>query len=148
MSPLILDTGPLVALLDRRDPHHEWVSPRFAKVSGPLVTTGAVVTEATFLLQHVRDGIARLFEFLTHPRVRILDSFQPAGLRAAAILMQRYADTPMDLADATLVVLAGELGTHRVLTIDERGFRTYRLARNQSFRLILQDGDGDGKLAT
>jgi predicted nucleic acid-binding protein len=143
MSPLILDTGPIVALLDRRDPLHEWVAPRFAKVSGPLFTTGAVVTEATYFLQNVRDGVARLFEFLAQPRIRILDSFLPSGLGAAAILMQRYADTPMDFADATLVVLAGELGTHRVLTLDERGFRTYRLGRNRSFRLILQDGDVD-----
>ena len=140
MNPLILDTGPIVALLDRKDPYHEWVWPRFAKVAGPLVTTGAVVTEATFFLQNVKDGIARLCEFLIHPRIRILDSFQPAGLRAAAILMRRYADTPMDFADATLVVLATELGTCRVLTLDERGFRTYQLGRNRSFRLILQGG--------
>jgi predicted nucleic acid-binding protein len=73
----------------------------------------------------------------------LLDSFQPAGLRAAAALMHRYADTPMDFADATLVVLAGDLGVHRVLTLDERGFRTYRHGRNQPFRLILQDGDED-----
>jgi predicted nucleic acid-binding protein len=143
MSPLILDTGPIVALLDRNDPHHEWVGPRLGKVSGPLVTTGAVVTEATFLLQNVRDGIARLCEFLAHRQIRIPDSFQPTGLRAAAILMQRYADTPMDFADATLVVLAGELGTHRVLTLDERGFRIYRHGRNRPFRLILQDGEED-----
>lgn len=144
MNPLILDTGPIVALLDRKDPYHEWVAPRFAKVSGPLVTTGAVVTEATFFMQNVREGIARLCEFLAHRQIRILDGFQPAALRAAAIFMQRYADTPMDFADATLVVLAGHLGTRRVLTLDERGFRTYRYARNRSFRLILQDGDEDG----
>jgi uncharacterized protein len=141
MKPLILDTGPVVALLDRKDPHHEWVSPRFARVAGPLVTTGAVVTEASFFLQHVKDGIARLCEFLAHPQVRIFDSFQLSGLRAAAILMHRYADTPMDFADATLVLVAGELGTNRVLTLDERGFRTYRHGRNRAFRLILQDGE-------
>lgn len=56
MKPLLLDTGPIIAFLDRGDPHHEWVWPRFAEVSGPLVTTGAVVTEATFFLQHARNG--------------------------------------------------------------------------------------------
>ena len=139
MRPSLLDTGPLVALLDRKDPNHEWVSPRFSSVLGHLVTTGAVVTEATFFLQNVRDGIVRLFELLTNPRVEIRDSFQPLRLRAAAEFMNRYADTPMDFADATLVVLAEELETDRVLTLDERGFRAYRHRRNRPFMLVLQE---------
>jgi len=139
MSPSLLDTGPVVALLDRKDPRHEWVSPRFNCLQGRLVTTGAVVTEATFFLQDVRDGILRLFELLANPRVEIRDSFQPLQLRAAAALMDRYADTPMDFADATLVVLAEELETNRVLTLDERGFRTYRFGRNRAFSLVLQE---------
>jgi uncharacterized protein len=141
MKPALLDTGPLVALLDRRDSDHQWVAPRFGKVVGRLVTTGAVVTEATFFLQNARDGIARLFELLENPKIEIRDSFQPVGLRAAVDLMNRYADTPMDFADATLVVLAEKLETDRVLTLDERGFRTYRHGENRAFRLVLQDGE-------
>ena len=140
MRPLLLDTGPIVAFLDRKDPLHAWVSPRFGNVLGRLVTTGAVVTEATFFLQNVRDGISRLFDLLANPRIEIRDGFQVPSLRAAAILMERYADTPMDFADATLVVLANELGTDQVLTLDERGFRTYRHGRTRAFRLVLQDG--------
>jgi uncharacterized protein len=139
MKPILLDTGPLVAILDRSDPYHAWVTPRFGGVSGSLVTTGAVVTEATFFLQNVRDGIARLFELLANPRIEIRDSFQSPRLLAAAALMKRYADTPMDFADATLVVLAHELETDRVLTLDEKGFRTYRHGRNRPFSLILQE---------
>jgi uncharacterized protein len=139
MKPSLLDTGPVVALLDRKDPHHDWVAPRFNRLQGRLVTTGAVVTEATFFLQDVRDGIARLFELLASPKVDIRDSFQPLQLRAAAELMDRYADTPMDFADATLVALAAELETELVLTLDERGFRTYRHGRNRPFKLVLQE---------
>lgn len=58
MKPLLLDTGPLVALLDRNDSYHGWIAPRFGSLTGPLVTSGAVVTEATFFLQDVKDGIA------------------------------------------------------------------------------------------
>lgn len=139
MKPLLLDTGPLVALLDRNDSYHRWVAPRFGSLTGPLVTSGAVVTEATFFLQNVKDGIACLFEFLANPRIHIFDCFKPSKLEAAAVLMHRYADTPMDFADATLVVLAGELETKQVLTLDERGFRTYRYGRNAFFHLVLQD---------
>jgi predicted nucleic acid-binding protein len=131
MIPSLLDTGPVVALLDRKDPYHDWVVPRFHRLQGRLVTTGAVVTEATFFLQNVRDGISRLFELLANPRVEVRDSFQPRQPRSAAAFMERYASTPMDFADATLVVLAEELEADRVLTLDERGFRTYRHRRSK-----------------
>jgi hypothetical protein len=54
--------------------------------------------------------------------------------------MEKYSDTPMDFADATLVGLAQELEIDRVLTLDERGFRAYRHGRNRHFRLVLQEG--------
>ena len=139
MRPCLLDTGPVVALLDRKDPNHDWVSPRFKQLQGRLVTSGAVVTEATFFLQNVRHGIDRLFELLGNPRVEIRDVFHPPSLRSAAALMERYADTPMDFDSYTLVVLAHELETNQVLTLDERGFRSYRFSRNRAFALVLQD---------
>ena len=139
MKPLLLDTGPIVAVLDRRDPYHEWVLPRFQALQGRLVTTGAVVTEVAFFLQNVRDGIQRLFEFVEASRVEIPDAFTADRLRWAFALMNTYADTPMDFADATLVVLAEELGTEQIITADERGFRTYRHCGNEPFRLLLQD---------
>jgi hypothetical protein len=140
MKPFLLDTGPIVALLDRNDSYHDWTSLRFNSLQGRFATTGAVVTEAMFFLQDVRDGIARLFDFLESPKVEIRDSFRLSKLRAAAALMERYRDIPMDFADATLVVLAEELETDRVLTLDERGFRAYRHGRNRAFSLALQEG--------
>jgi hypothetical protein len=139
MRLTVVDTGPIVALLDRNDPWHGWVLPRFNGLQGRLVTTGAVLTEAMFFLQDVPDGVARLIELVADPQVVIRDCFQPLQLSAAARLMGRYADTPMDFADATLVVLAEDLNTERILTLDERGFRTYRYGRNRSFTLVLQD---------
>ena len=64
MKPSLLDTGPIIALLDRSDPWHAWVVPRIGGLRGRLVTTGAVVTEAMFFLQDAKDGIARLLEEL------------------------------------------------------------------------------------
>lgn len=140
MKPIILDTGPIVALLDKKDPCHDWVVPKFNQLRGRLVTSGAVVTEATFFLQDARDGMDRLLELLECLSIEVFDVFQTRHIRAASLLMRRYADTPMDFADATLVVLAAELATNRVVTLDERGFRTYRHGRGQAFQLLLQDG--------
>lgn len=140
MKPCLLDTGPIVAWLDRGDSWHARVAPGIGRLRGRLVTTGAVVTEAMSFLQDTRDGIARLLELLANPRIEIRNCFEPAKLRAAAALMETYADTPMDFADATLVVLAGELETDRIATLDERGFRTYRRGRNRAFTLVLQQG--------
>ncbi len=147
MKPYLLDTGPVVALLDRNDPWHGWVVPRFNPLQGRLVSSGAIVTEAAFFLQDVRDGTERLFELLECLRVEIRDVFQPHQLRTASVLMRQYADTPMDFADASLVLLAEELGTNQVVTLDERGFRTYRhgRGRGRAFRLILQDETAPGK---
>jgi len=117
----------------------KWVVPRFNRLQGRMITTGAVVTKATLFLQNARDGVAHFFELLASPKVDIRDSFQPLQLRAAAGLMDRCTDTPMDFVDATLVVLAAELDTDRVLTLDERGFRTYRQGRNQPFTMVLQE---------
>ena len=139
MKAILLDTGPVIAILDRRDSHHEWMLPRFAQLQGRLVTTGAVVTEATFFLQDIKDGILRLFEFLEAPHVEIRDAFTQPRLHSAATLMAAYADTPMDFADATLVVLAEELETNQIITLDERGFRAFRYRRNKKFQLLLQD---------
>jgi hypothetical protein len=60
-----------------------------------------------------------------------------ASLRAAVALMKQYRDTPMDFADATLVLLAEELGLLDILTLDRRGFSTYRIGRGRAFRLVL-----------
>jgi predicted nucleic acid-binding protein len=142
MSALLLDTGPMVASLDRSDSHHAWVMQRFATIEGRVITTGAVVTEAACFLQDVRGGIERLFDLIESLRVQIWDCFSMEALRAAEALMSGYMDTPMDFVDATLVLAAEYYGTGNIVTLDERGFRTFRYGRKKSFQLLLQ---GDAK---
>ncbi len=69
--------------------------------------------------------------------MRVAESTQPSQVFAAAELMAKYADTPMDFADATLVLLAEELGVMDILTLDRRGFSTYRTGKGKAFRLVL-----------
>jgi len=70
-------------------------------------------------------------------QVDIRDCFGPTQLHAAARLMQKYNDIPMDFADATLVLLADETGMGDILTLDERGFRAYRFRGTRRFNLVL-----------
>ena len=135
---ILLDTGPIVAVLDQRDAHHAFVSRRLAPIRGRLITTGAVITEAASFLQDMRGGIAGFVEFITESGVEIWDCFGIETLRSAADVMAAYADTPMDFADATLVLAAEHYGTPDIATTDKRGFITFRFARNKPFRLVLQ----------
>ncbi|MCX6866046.1 MAG: PIN domain-containing protein [Verrucomicrobia bacterium] len=136
----LVDTGALVALLDRNDPAHAQVREAWLPLSGRFHTTGAVVTEAMHFLRSVAGGAGALAGLLAKGPIHIEDIFAPLRLEAVVALMARYADAPMDFADATLVLLAERLGTPHILTLDERGFRTFRFAGRRHFHLVLQDG--------
>ena len=131
-----MDTGPLIAYLNRRDPAHAAVAARLDDFSGQLVTTGAVVTEVMYFLSGVPGGPVAFAELLVASGTRIAESSDPTLVLAAADLMARYSDTPMDFADATLVQLADGLGVIDILTLDRRGFSTYRTAKGKAFRLV------------
>jgi predicted nucleic acid-binding protein len=133
----LIDTGPLVAYLDAADPWHGRVVARLGDFAGQLATTSAVVTEAMHFVAASKNGARLLADFIAVSRTEVYDLCRPPELMDAALLMQKYADTPMDFADATLVLLAEALGVHDILTLDRRGFSTYRTRRRRSLRLVL-----------
>ena len=136
MRTRLVDTGPLVAYLDRADPAHGSVAQAFDSFRGRLETTGAVITEAMHLLADAPDGPTLLAQFVQSADLGISESTHAAQVLAAAALMRQYADTPMDFADATLVLLADRIGVLEIFTLDRRGFSTYRTAKGKKFRLI------------
>jgi predicted nucleic acid-binding protein len=138
MTPCLLDTGPLVALLDRSEPDHDRVHDFMAGLSGSrLITTGAVITEAFYFLSDVREGPASLASFLEASATEVRDVFDAGALVRAVALMSKYADVPMDFPDATLVWVAELSGTDRILTLDRRGFSSFRFGTNRRFKLLL-----------
>jgi predicted nucleic acid-binding protein len=138
MTLCLLDTGPLVALLDRSEPDHERVESFMARLHGArLVTTGAVITEAFYFLSDVRDGPASLTSFLADSGTEVRDAFSAEALAAAVRLMSKYANVPMDFPDATLVWIAELSGTDRILTFDRRGFASFRFQKSRRFKLLL-----------
>lgn len=126
MKAWLLDTGPIVAYLDARDPAHAQVAACLDAFPGEVFTTSAVITEAMHFLSPYPAGARLLAEFVSAAGLTIFDFTQPQELHEAAWLMEKYADTPMDFADATLILLAEQLKVREILTLDRRGFTVYR----------------------
>lgn len=135
---VIADTGFWLALGNRRDAHHGLAVERLRGLREPLITTWPVVTETCYLLL-ARFGGAdqRAFvESYSAGAFEVFDLRREHGPRISALL-ESYRDLPMDLADASLVLLAEELGHGRILSTDERDFRTYRWKRHRPFENLL-----------
>jgi hypothetical protein len=129
----LLDTGPLVALLSKSDDAHEPCVEVFASFRGHLLTTEAVLTEAMHLIGG-RGADACLDFFLRGGALLVpLDMQRLERCRAR---INRYANVPMDCADASLVALAEELDVGRIFTLDRRGFVTYRWRKTRRFTLV------------
>ena len=137
LKPLLIDTGPLVAYLDRADSQHESVSAVIDDFTGTLCTTSAVITESMHLLKDDRNGPRRLAEFVQAVGVHVFECTQVQQLLSAVSVIEKYADTPMDFADATLVLLSDEIGTNKIVTLDRRGFQTFRTRKGKSFDILL-----------
>ncbi len=120
----MLDTGPLVALLNRRDRYHRWTTEQWAEVEPPVLTCEAVLTEACFLLRKSPGGPAAVLELVSRSVVTVAYDVE-ADVEALSRLMTRYADVPMSLADACLVRMVERQPDAAVLTLD-RDFRVYR----------------------
>ena len=132
---LLLDTGALVSLLDRSQSGHAACAAFFDGWMGPLVTSEAVLTEATHLLGRFRGGADACLAFALHGGATVVPS-TASSLGRCRALMRRHGDLPMDFADATLVVLAEELRTDLVLTTNRRHFGAYRIAGKGRFRML------------
>ncbi len=137
MKCWLLDTGPLVAYLNLTDPAHTTVAACLDAFSGQIATTSAVITEAMYFVADSVTGPRLLAEFVAASGAQVYDFSQSAELREAVTLMERYADTPMDYADATLVLLAEGLGVWDIVTLDRRGFSTFRTKRRKGLNLVL-----------
>lgn len=140
-SPIIADAGFWIALANRGDRHHARAVEVVGGLQRRLVTTWPVLTETCHIL--LRRGGARVQR--TFLDSWLDGSFDVCDLDARHItrmhsLMLRYEALPMDLADASLVVLAEIIGSGDILSTDRRDFETYRWKQHVPFRnLLLQD---------
>ncbi len=135
MRAVLIDAGPLVALLDRSDGEHQTVISTLATIRDPLVTVWPVVVEAMYLLGFSWAAQEGLWEMLETGGVTLLP-LEDEDFSRMKKLMEKYQDLPMDLADAALVRVAERENLSRVFTLDQRDFRVYRRQRKGSFTLL------------
>lgn len=139
MSPVerdvLLDTGPLVAVLDRRDQWHAECAAELPNVIRRCLTVEAVVTEACHLVARGGGPAHAPLDFLLAAGIPIV-GLETGGHRRATSLMHQYRRTPMDFADACLVALSDALLISTAFTTDRHGFRAYRPPRGKRFELL------------
>lgn len=131
---LLLDTSGLVSLLDRSQAHHRAFAAFFRKWTRPVLTTEAVITEATHLLARFEGGALGVLRFILEGGAILVPGSLDALARAETV-MRTYADNDLDYAAATLVVLAEDVGTGHILTLDRRDFSALRWRRNRGFQI-------------
>jgi uncharacterized protein len=130
---ILMDAGPMLALLSTRDRHHRACRSALREIQEELVTVWPVITEAMYLLgTPARQD--HLWEMLAEENPRILP-LELGDLAPIRKLMQKYADQPMDLADAALVHVAERENIRKVFTIDRKDFAMYRV-RGKGFSLL------------
>jgi predicted nucleic acid-binding protein len=132
---VLIDTGPIVALLMESDQYHEACLKQVRQIRGPLLTCWPVITEAAWLLRAYRDAVRRLLATFYGRPFQIL----PLGeedLPAIASILAKYRNLEIQLADAALMHLADREGIDSIFTLDRRDFGVMRLAHGKRPHLI------------
>ncbi len=135
---IIIDTGPLVALINNREQYYSWATKEVANLAYPFFTCEAVISEACFLLRDFYGGEDTVMSLLDTGIIQI--SFRLSDeIGTVRELLKRYQNVPMSLADACLVRMSELINGSSVLTLDS-DFRVYRKNKNEMIDLIIADG--------
>lgn len=134
MHGVLVDAGPFVALLDRRDEHHTRCVDALRGITDPLVTVWPALVEAMYLLDTWTEQTA-LWAMIEAGPI-LLAPLGDDDVSRLRELMGKYRDLPMDLADAALVHVAERDGYRRIFTLDRRDFEVYRVAGRERLTLL------------
>lgn len=135
MRGVLVDAGPLIALLDRSDPQHAACVATLKTVREPLLTVWPALTEAMYLLGGSWLGQKALWSRLETDALTLVP-LDAADARRMRELMEKYRDLPMDLADAALVCVAERESLMQVFTLDRKHFSIYRASRRRRFSIL------------
>ena len=132
---VLVDTGPFLALIDRRETHHAWVQAQLAVISPPLLTCEAILTEACHLARRTNAGTHAVLELFERGVVALAFDLHD-NFSEVSSLLQRYASVPMSLADACLVRMSEPVAGCTIFTLDS-DFRIYRRHKRQRIPLLM-----------
>jgi len=135
MRRVLADTGPIVAILSRRDQYHKTCVKALRDMPGPLFTCWPVITEVAWLLRRDSNAIQQLLSSIDIGLFEML-TLTTADAKPISLIMKKYRDIRIQLADASLVYLAARDGVDTVFTLDRRYFSVYRLPRGKTFRIL------------
>jgi uncharacterized protein len=135
MRRVLADTGPIVAILSRRDQYHRTCVEALHDLPGPLFSCWPVITEAAWLLRRDSTAVQQLLNSLVTGFLELLP-LTTADAKPIAAILKKYRDIRIQLADAALVHLAARDGLDTIFTLDQRDFSVYRLPKGRGFRLI------------
>ena len=139
MARALVDTGAIVALINRADRHHAGALAWFSSFRGELLTTEAVITETAYVLAASRAHQLAALAWVQRARSARLLAVEPVTDHAAvAAILERYSNLSCDYADATLIALAERTSVCAIATIDQRDFSVYRINRRKRFRILLR----------
>jgi uncharacterized protein len=132
---VLADTGPIVAILSRRDQYHKVCVEALRDMPGPLFTCWPVITEAAWLLRRDSNAILQLLTSLDSGFLEIL-TLASTDAKPIASIVKKYDDIGIQLANAALVHIAARDSLDTIFTLDHRDFSVYRLPRGRAFRII------------
>ena len=133
---ILIDTGPLIALFDKDDKYHKNIKDFIKKDSFKFVSTTAVVTEVTHMLDFNINAQIGFLEWIIREGL-VLHEIRPKGIIRVIELCKKYQDRPMDFADATLVVAAEQTGLREIISIDF-DFDVYRIFKKERIENIFR----------
>lgn len=132
---VLLDTGCLVAFINKREKLHSWAIEQWKMIDPPFLTCEAAIAEACFLLQDVYEGEDAVMNLIAQKIIQIPFQLNEHS-QAIRELMKRYQNVPMSLADACLVRMSELISGSCVLTLDS-DFLVYRKNKTQQINLII-----------
>lgn len=135
MTRIILDTGPIVAFLNKRDRYFAWANEVFNLLKPPVYTCDSVISEACFLLRNMEGGSIAVVELLERNLI-VVDFDLTSEIQAVKKLMSKYANVPMSLADACLIRMTEIEKGSQIITLD-RDFNVYRRFDRQQVPILM-----------
>lgn len=134
---IIIDTGPIVAFVNKNDFFHNWTKNQFSQLNPPFFTCESVISEVCFLLRHTETGVISVLQMLERGLIQIPFKLE-SELNAITHLVKKYRNIPMSLADACLVRMSEQFSDSLICTLDS-DFKIYRKNSRKVIPVIMPE---------